>query len=81
MGGALDTGMIAVLSYAMYQAAIDNLRSAGASSTITDLDSDRTRPLTGVEIAANMTDMFLTKVDGIIGPSWLTYHSFYLARM
>ena len=81
MGGALDTGMIAVLSYAMYQAAIDNLRSAGASSTITDLDSDRTRPLTGVEIAANMTDMFLTKVDGIVGPSWLRNNYFFLPRM
>lgn len=81
MGGALDTGMIAVLSYAMYQAAIDNLRSAGASSTITDLDSDRTRPLTGVEIAANMTDMFLTKVDGTVGPSWLRNNYFFLPRM
>ena len=79
MGGALDTGMIGVLSYAMYQAAIENLRSAGASSTITDLNSTRSRPLTAVEMAANMTEMFLTKVFKLFDSLWryllLTYLS------
>ena len=79
MGGALDTGMIGVLSYAMYHAAIENLRSAGASSTITDLNSTRSRPLTGVEMAANMTEMFLTKVFKLFDSFWryqlLTYLS------
>lgn len=62
MGGALDVGMIGILSYAMYQASVENLRAAGASPVITDL-TNYTRLLTGVEMASNISDMFLTKVD------------------
>ena len=44
----------------MPQASIENLRSAGASPTITDLTSDGSmRPLTGVQMAGNISDMFL----------------------
>lgn len=57
--GKLDTHMIGVLSYAVYQASIDNLRTIGASPIITDLKVSK-RELTGVEIARRMSDMFLT---------------------
>ena len=56
--GKLDEHMIGVLSYAVYQASIENLRAIGASPIITDLSLSR-RELTGVEIASKMSDMFL----------------------
>ena len=57
--GKLDEHMIGVLSYAVYQASIENLRTIGASPIITDLNLSG-RELTGVEIASRMSDMFLT---------------------
>ena len=58
--GDIDEHMIAVLSYAIYQASIENLRARGASHIITDLKSTN-RALTGSEIARSMSDMFMEK--------------------
>ena len=87
MGGALDVGMIGVLSYAMYQASVENLRAAGASSVITDLNSTGLRPLTGVQIASNISDMFLTKVYILeqdryrhLAPKWIVLFILFLFK-
>ena len=51
---------IAILSYAAYQGSIENLRSLGASSVITDLKNSP-REQSGIEMAETISDMFLTK--------------------
>ena len=66
--GALDTHMIDVLAYSIYQASIENLRELGASPIITDLQSTK-RAQTGVELARSMSDMFKTMPAN----QWLTH--------
>ena len=59
-GGSLDVDTISILTYAMHQASIENLRELGASPVITDL-SPTPRELSAVEMAASMSDMFLNE--------------------
>ena len=52
--------MISILTYAIHQASIENLRDLGASPVITDLSSTP-RKLSAADMSASISDMFLTE--------------------
>ena len=60
IGGSLDVDMISILTYAIHQASIENLRDLGASPVITDLSSTP-RKLSAADMSASISDMFLTE--------------------
>ena len=60
LGGETDTVMIAVMAYIMHQASMEHLPTQIKTSVLTDLKVEK-RPLTGVEIAQVLTDMYRTE--------------------
>lgn len=58
LGITMDIGFIDILAYVIHQASVENLKSQGASSIITDL-SPTPRNLSGVEMTSSILDMFI----------------------